>query len=270
MKRIVAFLFLMVLLCGCGGRPAGGVAATTGTVACFAEAIAAGTDVPVTAVISDAVSCLHDYSLSVRQMQTLETSDLVLISGAGLEDFMADVLPADAVDCSRGTERIDGDPHYWLDPDNAARMAENICDAMSAQYPDCAQQFAENTAIVLSRLESMKQWGQETLLELNCREIITFHDGFSYLADAFELEILAAVEEESGSEASAADLTEIIDLVEAHSLPCVFTEVNGSTAAASVITAETGVSSYALDMAMGQDYFDAMEHNITTLKEALQ
>ena len=37
------------------------------------------------------------------------------------------------------------------------------------------------------------------------------------------------------------------------------------------VSAETGVPSCALDMAMGgSDYFEAMKHNIDTLKEALQ
>ena len=56
-----------------------------------------------------------------------------------------------------------------------------------------------------------------------------------------------------------------------HELPAVFTEVNGSPSAASVIRAETGTAVYALDMAMGgSDYFQAMEYNFDTLKEALQ
>ena len=268
MAIIMAFLFT-----ACAAAPAaeGGVAATTAPVAQFAAAITEGTDVPVHQVITDAVSCLHDYSLSVRQMETVERSDLVLLSGAGLEDFMEDVLAgAETVDCSAGVVLRPEDPHIWLDPDNACIMAENICTALCAQYPAHASMFSENTLVLQARLQELKQWGLQELSGLGCDRIITFHDGFGYLADAFSLEILAAVEEESGSEASAADLTEIIGLVEEYGLSCVFTEVNGSDAAASVICAETGAKAYTLDTAMGSDYFAAMEHNIRTLKEALQ
>ena len=63
----------------------------------------------------------------------------------------------------------------------------------------------------------------------------------------------------------------MIEEVRHHDLPAVFTEINGSTSAASVICAETGVESFALDMAMGgKDYFASMYHNIDTLKEALE
>ena len=93
--KFAALLLSVLLLCACAAPvSSSGVAATTGPVAQFARAIAAGTDVTVTQVIADSVSCLHDYSLSVRQMQTIENSRLVLISGAGLEDFMEDALAA--------------------------------------------------------------------------------------------------------------------------------------------------------------------------------
>lgn len=280
MKKIIVLLVCLLVLTACAAPASqGGVAATTAPVFQFAEAIAEGTDVEVRQVISDSVSCLHDYSLSVRQMETMEKSDLVLLSGAGLEDFMADALrTAETVDCSEGAALLEmiheghshgHDPHLWLDPGNAAIMAENICRALSAQYPEETAVFEENTAALKEKLLELKAWGTQELSKLSSRKLITFHDGFAYLASAFDLEILAAVEEEAGSEASAADLMQIIGLVEAHGLSCVFTEKNGSDAAASVIASETGCRSFTLDMAMSGDYFEAMEHNIQTLKEAL-
>ena len=79
------------------------------------------------------------------------------------------------------------------------------------------------------------------------------------------------MEEESGAEASAAELKELITLVRQHQLPAVFTETNGSDSAAAVISRETGAAVFTLDMAMsGDSWFEAMYHNIHTLKEALE
>lgn len=290
----VTVLFLTVLLlCACTAPvPSGGVAATTGPVAQFAQAISEGTGITVTQVITDSVSCLHDYSLSVRQMQTMEDSRIVLISGAGLEDFMEDALSAaeTVVDCSEGISLLHAeeaedhehehdhdhdhgeyDPHIWLDPDNAVIIAQNICQALTRAYPNHAETFQENTNLLVQQLEALDDYGTVALADLSCRQLITFHDGFSYLAQAYDLEILQSIEEESGSEASAAELISIIHLIQEHHLPAVFTETNGSVSAAGIIEAEIGVPHYALDMALGgSDYFDAMKHNIDTLKEALQ
>ena len=149
-------------------------------------------------------------------------------------------------------------------------MAVNICAGLSQAYPQHAAVFAGNLEALTTRLEELERYGNESLADLSCRDLITFHDGFAYLAEGFDLTILEAVEEESGSEASAQDLKHLIEDVEHHHLPAIFTEVSGSDSAARVIARETGVKIYALDMAMaGDSYFDAMYHNIDTLKEAL-
>ena len=150
-------------------------------------------------------------------------------------------------------------------------MARNICDGLARQYPACKPLFEENLLRLESELTQLQQYGEDALSALPCREIITFHDGFQYFAQAFGLSILEAVEEESGSEASAAELIRLVTLVREHSLPAVFTEVSGSVSAAGVISRETGCRSFPLDMAMaGGSYFDAMYRNIDTVKEALQ
>ena len=78
-----------------------------------------------------------------------------------------------------------------------------------------------------------------------------------------------------GSEASAAEILEIVDLVQTHDIPAIFTEKNGSDATAQAIARETGCAVYQLDMIMSGDgsgiqpYIDAMDRNIDTLLEAL-
>ena len=150
-------------------------------------------------------------------------------------------------------------------------MAQNICSGLTARYPQHQEIFQKNLSALTGELKQLQSYGEETLGMLSSREIITFHDGFNYFADAFALTILEAVEEESGSEASARELIHLIDLIREHDVKAVFTEVSGSTSAASIISRETGIPCAALDMAMaGDSYFDAMYHNINTLKEALQ
>ena len=297
MKRIPILLYSMLLallLWGCAATPTPAqVAATTLPVYEFTSRLCEDTSITVTRLVTEQVSCLHDYSLNVRQVKAAEAAEVIVISGAGLEDFMADILAeAKAIDASEGIRLIcpeeeghdhdeaergheghhhDSDPHIWLSPANAMAMAENICQGLCAQYPNYAQQFASNLDALLSELGALQVYGETQLKDLSCWEIITFHDGFSYFADCFGLTILEAVEEESGSEASAMELIHLIEEVEHHGLPAIFTEVSGSVSAAGIISRETGANSYALDMAMaGDSFFDAMYHNIDTIKEALQ
>ncbi len=293
-KLIILTLFLCLLLTACAQVPASEgpeIAATTYPVAQFAEAVCAGTDITVSRIVNDSVSCLHDYSLSVSQMKILERADLVILSGVGLEDFMDDALALcpDVVDASVGIPLLetdgeahdehqhDGhdhgehDPHIWLSPENAQIMVQNIADALTARYPDYAGQFAENASAYQAQLQELQAYGEAALSDLSSRSLVTFHDGFSYFAQAFDLTILKAIEEESGSEASARELTEIVTLMREHALAAIFTETNGATAAAQIVSRETGCSVYALDMAMGDTpYFEAMYHNIDVIAEAYE
>jgi ABC-type Zn uptake system ZnuABC Zn-binding protein ZnuA len=149
-------------------------------------------------------------------------------------------------------------------------MASNICNGLCNRYPSYEDIFRSNLASLTKELEALHSYGSGALSRLSCREMITFHDGFSYFADAFGLTILEAVEEESGSEASAKELIHLIEEVEHHNLPAVFTERSGSTSASGIISRETGCSVFSLDMIMsGDSYFEAMYHNIDTIKEAL-
>ena len=289
MKRLFSFLGLLaILLCGCApAEPPAQVAATTLPVYEFTARITEGTGITVTRLVTEAVSCLHDYSLNVEQVKAVEAAEVVVISGAGLEEFMHDILhDRQIIDASEGigilecTHEHDHDhdhghhhevdSHIWLSPDNAAVMANNICAGLIAQYPAHRDTFEANLAALLADIEALDHYAHAQLENLTTRDMITFHDGFGYLADAFHLHILEAVEEESGSEASARELKHLITIVREHELPAVFTECNGSTSAAEVIARETGAKLFTLDMAMGGDsWFAAMYHNIDTIKEAM-
>ena len=289
MKRLFSLLGLLaILLCGCApAEPPAQVAATTLPVYEFTARITEGTGITVTRLVTEAVSCLHDYSLNVEQVKAVEAAEIVVISGAGLEEFMHDLLhDRSTIDASQGIGILecthehdhdhdhghhhDVDSHIWLSPDNAVVMANNICAGLIARYPAHRDTFEANLAALLADIEELDHYAHAQLENLSTRDMITFHDGFGYLADAFHLHILEAVEEESGSEASAQELKHLITIVREHALPAVFTECNGSASAAEVIARETGAKLFTLDMAMGGgSWFDAMYHNIDTIKEAM-
>ncbi len=289
MKRLLAVLAILILILGTSGCQTGDsvqIAATTLPVYDLTVRLCEGTDLRVEQIVTESISCLHDYTLQVTQMRTIEGADTLILSGAGLEDFLGEALYSanSVIDASSTVELLcpeehheehhghshDSDPHIWLSPENAKIMSSNICRELCTLYPGNSNTFQSNLTSLTQELDALVQYGKEQLSDLSCRELITFHDGFAYLADAFDLTILKAVEEESGSEASAAELIELVQLVEDHKLPAIFTECNGSTSAAKVIAAQTGCKIFSLDMAMaGESYFDAMYRNIHTIKEAL-
>lgn len=302
---------LVLLLSGCasgGNAPSGSAApeggltivATTYPVYLFASAVTDGVEgVTVERLDTGETSCLHDYALSVGDMKKLEGAQVVALNGAGLEDFMADALAASsalAIDCSQGVELLENlahdhaagdedghdhghyDPHIWMAPSNAMIMVDNLQKALTELDPDHGERYGENAQEARSLLLSWEASLRDVLTQAGQREetfqipgLITFHDGFQYFAHAFDLPLLAAIEEEAGSEASAKEINEITALVKEYDIPVIFTEVNGSGATAQAISRETGCAVAQLTMVMDgpegalSDYFDGLMDNMAAI-----
>ncbi len=293
MRRLAALALALVLVSGCSAPPAGEDGTTRilcATYPIYLFTTAAVGDAPgveVALLVDQQTSCLHDYTLTIADMRAIETADVIVVNGAGLEAFMADALArahVPVVDCSQcvtllpsldhaqGAEE-EPDPHYWMDPRRALVCVDYIARQLSALDAAPAGGFTpslpeEEVDRLLARLDSRE--GLDRLPGL-----ITFHDGFQYLADALGLELLASIEEEEGAEASAKELAELVELVERSGVPAIFVERNGSRRSAQVIAGETGCAVYELDLIMSgegrglEPYLQAVARDLDTLGEAL-
>lgn len=283
-KRRIALLLaaLLLSLSGCAknahfeGNPKADILATTQPVYQLACALTDRTGLTVGLLISESVLCLHDYTLTVAQMEMIEQAGVVMESGLGLEDFMEDALSGKkriVVSSTISTlEAEEGpDPHWWLDPTRFRAAAKLAAQELGTQYPEYADQLSVNLEAFDKKLSELQNYGSEALKDLSCRELVTFHDGFAYFADAFGLDIAAAMEVEAGSEPPARELEEIVLLLRARGIPAVFSEASGSADTAELVAAEDGAGVYTLDMGFGtRDYLTAMRYNLKTVKEALQ
>lgn len=293
-KLLALLLFPVLLLSACQTQSSGTaegktIAATTYPVYLFACEVTKNVpDITVTPVVNQPISCLHDYTLTVQDMKALESADIIAVSGVGLEASMSDALSAvgdtPIIDCSQDvsllTMQEDGatekDPHIWMDPHRAAQMVETLAQQLAALDPGHAQQYESNAQQAASHMEQVYQELNHQLQNLSCRELITFHDGFQYFTQAFDLTVLRSIEEEAGSEASAKEVSDIVSLVQTHHIPAIFTEVNGSQATAQSIQREAGTPIHPLSLIMSGDttspgvdtYLDAMRSNVATILEA--
>lgn len=290
MRRLLLILLTVtLLLTGCASQqraPVGPtLACTTYPVYLLAQTVTEETDGPIPVLVVDQpLSCLHSYTLTMADMKVIDASALLALNGAGMEEFLEDVLEGrDTVDCSEGLELLwneeedEPDSHIWLDPDNAAQMAQNLAAALAERYPDNADLYRSNAEQAAQRLHTLREELREELASLPCRSLITFHDGFSYFANAVGMDIAASVEEEEGSEASARRIQELVDLIDEKHIPAVFTETNGPDATAKALAMERPIQVGTLNMLMsstgvpeGLSGLDAYEWGMRTNAEAIK
>ena len=226
--------------------------------------------------------CLHDYTVTSSDMQNLEDADILLINGAGMESFMGKIsgkypgLKTD--DLLKGITLIKNgaaeNPHVWVSVSNAASMADNCMKILCAADPGHAEKYISNGSKYIKDLKELKAEMSAALEKYKGRKIITFHEAFPYFAEEYKLEIAAVIEREPGSEPSARELAETINLVRNAEIKIIFTEPQYPASSADVIARETGAKIFNLDPAVTGDddkgaYIKIMKKNLSVLVRAL-
>ena len=229
--------------------------------------------------------CLHDYTVTTNDMKKLADAQVFVANGAGMESFLDKIIAqhpnikiiqlADGIPLIKGEGNEGDNPHLWVSISNAIIQVKNLGKAMGEFDPSHKELYAKNTANYMAKLEALRQKMHLELAPYKGRLIITFHEAFPYFAQEFSLNIVAVVEREPGSEPSAKELADTIELVKKNGISTLFSEPQYPAAAAETIAKETGVKVYILDPAVtGPDNYDAyiniMEDNLKVLKQAFQ
>ena len=223
--------------------------------------------------------CLHDYSMTPQDLRTLARADAFVINGLGMESFLDEAVKRlpylRVVDASRGIKPLDDNPHVWVSVTLAIQQVQNIADALEEFDPDHAERYRANADAYIARLDALRRRMSEGLDGVKNRNIVTLHEAFPYFAREFGLRVVAVIEREPGSEPSARELAQTIDIVRQTGAPALFAEPQYPAKAIDTIAAETGAKVYTLDPAVTGPmepgaYLGIMETNLETLIAALK
>jgi zinc/manganese transport system substrate-binding protein len=150
-------------------------------------------------------------------------------------------VPTGRVDASQGDVHPSGNPHYWLDPRNGGIVARTIADAFAQVDPAHAADFAARAEAFARECEEKAEQGRRAAERLPRKEILTYHRSWSYLADAFGLEVAATVEPVPGIPPTGKHLQELVTLVRQHEIPLLIAEPYFSEDAGNFLARETGI-----------------------------
>ena len=141
----------------------------------------------------------HDWEPTIKDVQRMQTSDLIIINGIGFENWVDNLDETDyqgvIVDTSNGilvknddqkNIQTSGDPHIWLNPVYAKVQVQNIANAFSDSDPKNQQYYQSNAAKYIKQLDLLDSKIQNKLSNCN-HDFVAFHDAFSYFADEYNL-----------------------------------------------------------------------------------
>lgn len=297
MKKFFALIFLPLFLfavSGCGERAANdkhGFRIVTSFYPVYVETlnVARGIDgVEVVNMTKPQTGCLHDYQLTTEDMKLLESADVFVVNGGGMESFLdkavAQFPNLKIIDASDSDKIVflkddEGDnPHVWMSVTYSIAQVKKITSALCEIDGKHADAYRKNALDYVMKLEGLRDEMHAELDDLPNKDIVTFHEAFPYFAREFKLRTVGVIEREPGTEPSPQELADVIETVNALPVKALFAEPQYSPSAAETIARETGAVVYSLDPVVTGEanedaadaYINAMKKNAAVLNEALR
>jgi ABC-type Zn uptake system ZnuABC Zn-binding protein ZnuA len=150
-------------------------------------------------------------------------------------------VPTGRVDASMGDVHPSGNPHYWLDPRNGAVVGRNIAEGLARVDPAHADQYRARAEAFAKEAETAWQQGQEKSAALAAKVVFTYHRSWSYLADAFGLEVAGTAEPFPGIPPTARHLADLVEIAKLRRVQLLLQEPYFSDDAARFLGREAGV-----------------------------
>ena len=167
-----------------------------------------------------------------------------------------------------------GNPHYWLDPENARPITERIQGALAQLAPADAALFEANRARFLRDLDAgLARW-RSALAPYQGTRVVVARESWPYFARRFGLTVVAALEPTPGVPPSAAYLATLTERMKASRVPLIIAEPSTSASLIAQVTARAGARAVILIPSVGgdpaaRDYLSLFDVNVARLAAAL-
>ncbi len=174
-----------------------------------------------------------------------------------------------------GEEEERGNPHVWLDPENAMTMMRHITEALIQVDPAHATEYRTNQASYLRKLDQLRQDLSDRITRLADRRFIAHHPAWPYFARRFGFQIVGTIQPQSGSEPSALQLHSLIAKIKKERIKIVVSEIQLSQKIPDLLAKETGARVVVLTTLTGglpntETYIDMLRYNVLQLTNALE
>jgi ABC-type Zn uptake system ZnuABC Zn-binding protein ZnuA len=144
-----------------------------------------------------------------------------------------------------GHDHGDTDPHFFTDPNRMSEAVTALSAFLAAEVPGIDEaQLATDTTAYLDELKAVDAEIADTLSSIpdSGRILVTNHDVFAYFADQYGFEVVGVVipSGSTNDAASAGELAELIETIQAEQVPAIFADSSGTSDLAETIAGDVG------------------------------
>jgi len=182
-------------------------------------------------------------------------------------------IPNGQVTRAEGDVHPQGNPHYWLDPDNGLRLAKGIADKLSEMRPNDAAYFMQRYTAFEQHLKQADEGWKAQMKPYAGRKIVTYHRSWPNFAEHFGLNVVGYVEPRPGIPPSPSHTVELIGQMKRDNVKVIVVEPYFDLKTPNAVARDTGGQVLVLMPSVGgekeiTDYFKLFDYDIAKLKQA--
>jgi len=184
-------------------------------------------------------------------------------------------IPTGQVTRAEGDVHPQGNPHYWLDPENGKAVAREIADKLSELRPNDRATFDQRLTAFNGRVDDAEKRWLAAMQPYKGVKVVTYHRSFPNFAERFGLDIVGYVEPRPGIPPSPQHTLDLINDMKRQNVKLVLVEPYFDLKTPNSIGRETGAQVLVLPPSVGgvkevTDYFSLFDYDINLLVGALK
>lgn len=220
----------------------------------------------------------HSHHLKPSEAQQLQSADIIIWVGAGVESFLPEALEAyggqkkiielqtlptltlyhnraggvweghaHVVNDHSHDDSAHTDPHLWLDIGNAIAITQEVATQLSAMDSAHAERYAANATRTIAQLKALDIEMKQATAPFSDLKFIVFHDAYQYLEKRYDVQAVGSIALVPEAQLSAKRLEQIRQKMMAQHVDCIFSEPQFPSRVMETITEGTGARLLTID-----------------------
>ena len=218
----------------------------------------------------DRVSCIslvtgnenpHTYATTTADRIAIENASVFVEiggdAGPELEPWAQDLLDSsdnkDLIVCeaAKNISLVDGNPHVWMDPENAKIMVKEIASSLMKADPDGADIYRSGMENYIQRINQTENHILQEIAPHNGTKVIASHPAFLYFFNFIGFKQVDLLVDVPGQEPSSQHVSQIIDEIKEQNISLIVTMPQFPTPVIEQIQEDTGVKSVEITALIG-------------------
>src|SRR3954471_4320752 len=186
-------------------------------------------------------------------------------------------IPTGQITRAMGDVHPQGNPHYWLSPENGRRIAQGIQKKLSEISPGDAAYFAQRYADFDKRLAAAEKRWNAAMAPYRGAKIVTYHRSWPNFVETYGLNVVGYVEPKPGIPPSPSHTFELAQEMKKDGVRVIIIEPYFDSKTPNAIGRDTGAQVVTLAPSVGGakgapvgDYIQLFDYNVKTLVAAFQ